>query len=102
MLNLRRYGLTPEQFAVMFAGQDGRCAICHTESPGGQGWHVDHDHRCCNTRKTSCGRCIRGLLCSRCNIAIGNLRDDPIIIRAALDYVVLHQERLAAMVDLPG
>lgn len=91
MLNLRRYGLTQETFAAMLAAQDGRCAICLTDSPGGQGWHVDHDHSCCNTRKRSCGKCTRGILCSRCNIAIGNLRDDPVIIQAALEYILNHR-----------
>jgi len=100
-INLRRYGLTIAQFDAMLAAQDGRCAICGTEDPDGQGWHVDHDHRCCNTRKTSCGRCLRGLLCSRCNIAIGNLRDDEVIIQAALDYVVKHRLRVESLVDLP-
>jgi len=93
MLNLRRYGLTPEQFDTMLAAQGGRCAICRTGSPGGQGWHVDHNHSCCNTRKRSCGKCTRGILCSRCNIAIGNLRDDPVIIQAALDYVSIRRTR---------
>jgi hypothetical protein len=55
-INLRRYGLTPERFDTMLAAQDSKCAICGTADPGGQGWHVDHDHRCCNTRKQSCGR----------------------------------------------
>lgn len=88
MLNLRRYGLTQADVDNMLTAQGGRCAICQTDEPGGQGWHVDHDHSCCNTRKNSCGKCIRGLLCSRCNIAIGNMRDNPVIIQAALDYVV--------------
>lgn len=101
-INLRRYGLTIEQFDTILAGQQGRCAICRTGDPGGQGWHVDHDHRCCNTRKTSCGRCIRGILCSRCNIAIGNLRDDPAIIAAALDYVTAHRARIESAVDVAG
>jgi hypothetical protein len=38
--------------------------------------HVDHDHACC-AKATSCGKCIRGLLCSACNTALGMLRDDP-------------------------
>lgn len=100
-INLRRYGLTIAQFDAMLTAQDSQCAICQTRDPGGQGWHVDHDHRCCNTRKTSCGRCIRGILCSRCNIAIGNLRDNEIIIQAALDYVIMHRSRLESLVDLP-
>lgn len=94
MLQLRRYGLTPDTFAELVAAQEDRCAICGTTKPGGQGrWHVDHDHLCCGTRKSSCGQCVRGLLCSRCNIGIGNLRDDPAIIRAALDYITTYRER---------
>lgn len=87
-LNLARYGLTPEQFDATLAAQGGRCKICRTENPGGQGWHVDHDHACCNTRKKACGKCLRGILCTRCNIGIGNLRDDPEIIFAALKYIL--------------
>ena len=37
---------------------------------------VDHDHRHC-PGQLSCGLCVRGLLCSRCNIAAGLLLDDP-------------------------
>lgn len=87
-LNLRRYGLTPAGIDIMLAAQGGRCAICLSSNPGGAAWAVDHDHSCCNTRKRSCGKCTRGLLCSRCNIAIGNMRDDPAIAQAALDYIV--------------
>lgn len=94
MLNLRRYGLTPEQFAAMLGGQGGRCAICGTAEPGGQGWHVDHDHACCNTRKQSCGECTRGILCTRCNIGLGNFRDDPVTIQAALNYVLVQRSAL--------
>ena len=90
-INLRRYGLTPEKVTEMLATQGGQCAICRADDPNGPGWHVDHDHSCCNTRKRSCGKCTRGLLCSRCNIAIGNMRDDPVIIRAALDYVIQYR-----------
>jgi len=93
--HLRRYGLTPTTFAALVTKQGGRCAICGTDKPGGQGrWHVDHDHTCCGVRKSSCGRCVRGLLCSRCNIGIGNLQDDPRIIQAALDYIAAYRASL--------
>jgi hypothetical protein len=97
MISLRRHGLTPEEFARRLAAQGGRCKICRTGDPGASGWHVDHDHACCNTRKRSCGKCFRGILCSHCNIGLGNLRDDPVIIAAALEYVTTRGAvRLAA------
>lgn len=93
---LERYGLTLERFSEMLTAQGGQCKICRTEDPGLSGWQVDHDHTCCNTRKKSCGKCLRGILCSHCNIGIGNLRDDPDIIRAALQYVLDYRARLKA------
>ena len=91
IVNLRRYGLTPETFADKLAAQGGRCDICGTREPGGQGWHVDHDHSCCNTRKNSCGKCLRGILCTRCNIGIGNFKDDPVVILAARNYILKYR-----------
>jgi hypothetical protein len=101
--NLRRYNLTMADFEQLLAEQGGKCAVCRCDEPGGQGkWHVDHDHSCCSSRKISCGKCIRGLLCSRCNIGIGNLRDDPAVIRAAADYLDAHAARRASHVLTPA
>ncbi len=67
----RAHGVTTEDFDRLLKLQDGRCAICRVEAkdaPRGQ-FHVDHDHK---TLK------IRGLLCGRCNCAIGFLGDDDV------------------------
>ena len=71
------YDLTPEAFEAILAAQGGGCAVCGTTSPTGQGntFHVDHDHSCCPGGKT-CGKCVRGILCTRCNMALGLLDDD--------------------------
>lgn len=82
-----KYGIEPEQYDAILAAQGGGCAICSTDSPGGSGgWHTDHDHACCPGQK-SCGKCIRGLLCVNCNLALGQLKDDPALLRKAADYL---------------
>ena len=83
------YRVTPERFAELLERQGGRCAIpaCGATEPGGNGnWHIDHDHSCCPGKK-SCGECVRGLLCSRCNPMLGMARDDKEILRSAVDYL---------------
>ena len=99
--NLRKYGLTPEQYNAMLVAQGGRCAICPATEPGGGGngascWHVDHNHACCPGRK-SCGTCVRGLLCSKCNMVLGLMKDDPDRLRRASDYLEQSAPRLAVV-----
>ncbi len=84
---LRRHGLTREQHDFMLMVQDWCCAVCKQELPPEPEPHIDHDHRCCPSGKRTCGRCNRGLLCARCNPAIGLLRDDPEILKAAIEYL---------------
>lgn len=66
---LRTYHLTPERYAEMMAEQDGKCKCCR-EDFGFKRICVDHDHSCCPAGG-SCGKCIRGLLCARCNVMVG-------------------------------
>jgi hypothetical protein len=54
---------------------------------------VDHDHRCCPGRRRSCGKCIRGLLCSGCNTGLGQLGDTYATLKRAGEYL-LRWERL--------
>ena len=79
---MARYGLTPEEWDALLASQGGGCAICGTHTPGGRGWHTDHDHA---TNQT------RGILCSGCNPALGYMDDDPARLRAAADYLERHR-----------
>lgn len=85
--SLARYGLTEDTYGQMFDAQGGRCAICGGTNANGHALSIDHDHDCCPEGARSCGRCVRGLLCSRCNFAIGHMGDDPDRLRAAADYV---------------
>jgi len=68
---LSRYGLTRESFAQLLAAPQNACAMCFTPFLEGQAPCIDHDHACCPDEKSSCGRCIRGLLCLPCNAALG-------------------------------
>lgn len=90
-----KFGMTLEGYAEMLASQGGRCAICGSTDPGRSrkgNFAVDHDHACC-PGQNSCGRCVRGLLCSDCNQGIGFLKDDPKVIESALDYLSTHTAR---------
>ncbi|SDN78912.1 endonuclease domain-containing protein [Geodermatophilus sp. DSM 45219] len=107
------YGLTVDELYEFFAKHNYRCGICG--APGdpakrGGGFVVDHDHACCPSptatiserRQTgyvtkptpTCGRCNRGLLCVACNAGIGQFRDDPENLIAALAYLGVKVERI--------
>lgn len=70
---LAAYGLTPERFDQMLAEQGNACAMCREPFKEGRPIVVDHDHSCCDTKLRSCGKCVRGLLCHPCNIALGHI-----------------------------
>jgi hypothetical protein len=73
----RKYNLTIEQYLKLASKQGNKCGICKKNLSEVQ-INVDHDHRTQN---------IRGLLCSRCNRAIGLLHEDSGIINNAIIWV---------------
>lgn len=76
----RKYGVTVAQYESMLAAQDGHCATCPATTPGSRSMHfqVDHDHRT---------GVVRGLLCLRCNLAIGQSDDNVSVIEAWAQYL---------------
>jgi hypothetical protein len=82
------YGITQDLYDAILARQGGVCAICSTCIPSSHRkyFFVDHDHSCCPGLK-SCGKCVRGLLCSSCNSGMGQLGDDPVRLEAAATYL---------------
>jgi hypothetical protein len=76
----KRYGLTFEEYELLHDLQGGVCAICGEKQKDKRGTRLVVDH-CHKTKR------IRGLLCNKCNRAIGLLRDNSQIISQAHNYV---------------
>src|ERR1700761_4857810 len=82
---LRGYGMTHEAFAQLLLDQGNACGMCHEVFTEDSVISVDHDHGCCPEEKRSCGRCVRGLLCLRCNTGLGYVERMYDMARAYLD-----------------
>jgi hypothetical protein len=73
-----RYGISVEVWNLLFEKQEGKCSACKQASK----LHVDHDH--------TTGR-VRGLLCQKCNCALGLLDDSFSRIAYLLEYKKSHE-----------
>src|SRR6266704_1297652 len=73
---LESIGLTEAIYQKMFVAQDGRCAICTEQSKG----RLRPDH--CHKRGIA-----RGLLCDRCNLALGLFKDCVESLQRAVVYL---------------
>lgn len=79
--NPPRFSITPDHYAALLEKQESRCAICgsaHKSNARKDSLAVDHCHA---------SGAVRGLLCHRCNTAIGLLKDDVTILEAARAYL---------------
>lgn len=77
----RKYGINEDDYNKLYDSQKGKCAICGKERKKYRlkdGLVVDHCH---NSGK------VRGLLCSKCNLGIGNLEDSVLLLRNAISYL---------------
>ncbi len=84
----RKYGMTLADYDRMFDEQGGVCAICEKPRPEERTLHVDHDHGT---------GVVRGLLCFRCNNALGDFDEQYELFRKAADYLD-RDDGLAALV----
>ena len=89
-VTLEKYGLTDDTFNALFEAQNRRCAICRSDTPATSkrdarftevNWAIDHCHK---TGKT------RGILCTRCNIALGMAQDDVGLLANMVAYLLKH------------
>ena len=80
----QRHGMTGSEFDALLTRQGGCCAICgapqskHSGARAPKRLEVDHNH--------ATGR-IRGLLCRRCNTALGLLEDNVGRLKTAISYL---------------
>jgi hypothetical protein len=84
--NLKRYGLTRDDYVTLEKSQNGVCKICGEPEKHKKRLSVDHDHSCC-PGSGSCGKCIRGLLCFKCNKVLGQINDNKNILQKMIDYL---------------
>lgn len=90
------HGMTPGQWQAMLDGQAGLCYLCQRPLPADRSKvAVDHDHQHCRPGR-SCGHCRRGLAHPACNSAIGQLLDDPDLLRTVAANLERAKEVTAA------
>jgi hypothetical protein len=65
---------------LLIKNHNGVCDICGTDKPGyaGRRLAIDHDH--------STG-IVRGMLCQKCNVGLGNFNDNPDLLLKAVQYL---------------
>ena len=80
---LKTYGITLEDYDVLYEKQNGVCAICGLPEITLR-LQVDHCH--------ATGK-IRGLLCLYCNNVIGKANDDTVILKKAIKYLEASRQR---------
>ena len=87
---LQVHRIEADTYEELFDAQNGCCQICSRAFSSDMKPVLDHDHSCCNGRR-SCGNCIRGLLCSWCNNRVGAIENltSSLLMDAALDYIGL-------------
>lgn len=75
---IRGYQTSIAGYLRMLKEQNNRCAICSHHPKRAADLVIDHNHKTGE---------VRGLLCSKCNTALGMFRDSPLVLEAALDYL---------------
>lgn len=81
-----RYGITSGKYYETLEVQGGGCGICgrpNADIEGQKRLHIDHDHATGD---------FRGLLCAKCNTALGKFDDSVDILQKAIDYLSRNRE----------
>lgn len=83
------YNISLEDYNTLFNKQNGKCAVCLKEE-------TSLDNRGNSIKKLAVDHChstgkVRGLLCNRCNTALGLLKEDKEIVNNILNYLKEHK-----------
>ena len=74
----KRYGLDLQQYTSLVERSGGVCEICSSPQTNGKELCIDHCHET--------GR-VRGLLCTKCNMALGLFNDNVGLLDKAKEYL---------------
>ncbi len=78
----RKYSVSPETYDRMMKEQNGLCGIC-----GNAQTRANSDRLCIDHAHGTDPILVRGLLCDRCNHAIGLVDESPDILRSMIRYL---------------
>lgn len=78
---LKRYGITFTKYQELLILYDNKCAICKSKADEHHPLHLDH----CHINKK-----IRGILCYKCNVALGFFQDSILNLVNATNYLRHH------------
>lgn len=84
-----QYNLTLDEYDDMVERQNGVCAICFSPPVRDAYLAVDHDRKCCSS-KTSCGNCVRELLCIKCNTGFAMVDENISTLLEMIAYKLRH------------
>lgn len=89
----RMYGITLEDYNEKLIEQNNKCKICNQENTFDRYGvlAVDHDH--------STGK-IRGLLCYKCNVGLGNFNDNKQLLEKAINYLKEYESTTSFTIGL--
>jgi hypothetical protein len=91
----RRRGFAETKFIELM--EIDHCELCNAQPLNGL-FHIDHDHSCCGVQKW-CPKCVRGVVCPRCNYWLGGM-DEPGWLPKAQKYLGYYSNRKVMNLDI--
>lgn len=86
----KKHGMSIIQREERLDAQERKCLACKQhisfQDDGSPMAQVDHDHACCAGAE-GCEKCVRGIVCMRCNTVLGMIDDNVGILHALEAYL---------------